>query len=81
MYLHLLLFRECAGGLKQEVSVKNRWIFLQLPGFQPYNFNSEVFERISTLFQKKVWRTHDMSHLLCHNTEHIENITNVKGDK
>jgi len=66
--------------LKQEVSVKNRWIYMQLSGFQPYNFISEVIERFPTLFQKKVWRTHDMSHLLCHNTEHIENTTHLKGE-
>ncbi len=69
-----------ADDLKQEVSVNNLWIYLQLPGCQPYDFNSAVIERFSTLLQKKVWRTHDMSHLLCHNTEHIENTTHNKGE-
>ena len=60
--------------------MKNRWIYKQLPGFQPYNFISEVLDRFSTLFQKKLLRTHDMSYLLCHNTEHIENTTHNKGE-
>jgi len=53
---------------------------MQLSGFQPHNFISEVIECFSALLQKKVWRTHDMSHLLCHNTEHIENTTHLKGE-
>ena len=60
--------------------MKNRWIYMQLSGFQPHNFISEVIECFSALLQKKVWRTHDMSHLLCHNTEHIENTTHLKGE-
>ena len=60
--------------------MKNQWIYLHPPGFHFYIFNSAVIERFSKLFQKKVWRTHDMSHLLCHNTEHIENTTHLKGE-
>jgi hypothetical protein len=69
-----------SDDLKQEVSVKIDGSTCNCRAFSPITSFLKSLNAFQHYSKKKVWRTHDMSHLLCHNTEHIENTTRIKGE-